>query len=386
MSCENTTVYITGFSNDIDEQNIIELFNERIKDNIEFTHIEQGKRKVLLISMVNPEIAQELVKEYNGIECFGRQLNISLDKDDVLTCHKLYVKGIDKLVEKEQFKSIMETYGTVISCNISLNKNKQSNGYGYVEFETEEECQKVLNSKGEIQKQIGDQNFVIEPFNKPASKYNCIYVTNIDSTVEDIDIIAYFSKFGEIEKKDKKIKCFFRFEPIHKKKNVFITYINEEDAIKAVNSPTENVLGKDIHIELYKSKKEKAQEKKENIASFIYCFTDQQSTENAICVAEENGWYVTRVVYKQQRRDNVETSKDFFKKVDSPPKDEDTSMDELYDNIYNYLVDSYNSTQINNIISSLKNHHSFSSIQRLFKEKISLFDRIIEQIVNHQML
>ncbi|GAB1221162.1 hypothetical protein ENUP19_0068G0013 [Entamoeba nuttalli] len=339
-----------------------------------------------------------------------------------------------KGVVENTLKNLLQHKNVCFEGNPILNKG----------IETEEECQKVLNSKGEIQKQIGDQNFVIGPFNKPANKYNCIYVTNIDSTVEDIDIIAYFSKFGEIEKKDKKIKCFFRFEPIHKKKNVFITYINEEDAIKAVNSPTENVLGKDIHIELYKSKKEKAQEKKENIASLykdynlkiefkkrskltrksiskyfkgcgkIYsihiqmhnqvptgtvfiCFTDQESTENAICVAEENGWYVTRVVYKQQRRDNVETSKDFFKKVDSPPKDffkkvdsppkdEDTSMDELYDNIYNYLVDSYNSTQINNIISSLKNHHSFTSIQRLFKEKISLFDRIIEQIVNHQML
>ncbi|BFU20893.1 RNA recognition motif domain containing protein [Entamoeba histolytica] len=161
----------------------------------------------------------------------------------------------------------METYGNVISCNISLNKNKQSNGYGYVEFETEEECQKVLDSKREIQKQIGDQNFIIEPFNKPVNKHNCIYVTNIDSTVEDIDIITYFSKFGEIEKKDKKIKCFFRLEQTLKKKNGFITYINEEDATKALNSPTENVLGKDIHIELYKSKKEKAQEKEENLTS-----------------------------------------------------------------------------------------------------------------------
>ncbi|EDR21811.1 hypothetical protein EDI_347720, partial [Entamoeba dispar SAW760] len=97
---------------------------------------------------------------------------------------------------------------------------------------------------------------------------NRIYVTNIDSTVDDIDIITYFSKFGEIEKKDLELKCSIRLELIHKKKNAFITYINEEDAISALSSPTKNVLGKgDIHIELWKSKKEQKQEIKQNIES-----------------------------------------------------------------------------------------------------------------------
>ncbi|EDR26606.1 hypothetical protein EDI_118380 [Entamoeba dispar SAW760] len=116
------------------------------------------------------------------------------------------------------------------------------------------------------------------------------------------------------------------------------------------------------------------------ITVFI-CFTDQQSTENAISLAEENKWDVIRAVDIQKRGGDNETPKEVsLQKIDKPQRDEDVLMNELCSNIYNYLVDFYNSSQIRKIISSLKDTHSFSSLQHLFKENHLAFDKVIQQI------
>lgn len=60
---------------------------------------------------------------------------------------KLFVGNLSYSITDDQFKALFATYGTIVSINIVKDKfSGRSKGFGFVEFEKEEEAQAAMQA------------------------------------------------------------------------------------------------------------------------------------------------------------------------------------------------------------------------------------------------
>lgn len=88
-------------------------------------------------------------------------------------------------------------YGKVKSAKISLNKDHESNKYGFVSFE-EIEHTKVAIEATQNSEEIQGQLYVIKDKKELNKIFNNIYVKNFPLEMKEDELKVIFTKFGEI--------------------------------------------------------------------------------------------------------------------------------------------------------------------------------------------
>ncbi len=80
---------------------------------------------------------------------------------------KLFVGNLSFDLTQDQFKNMFAAYGTVVSANIVIDKfSGRSKGFGFVEFENDEEAMKAmaeLNNSEQMGRNIAVKEAIIRP-------------------------------------------------------------------------------------------------------------------------------------------------------------------------------------------------------------------------------
>lgn len=117
----------------------------------------------------------------------------------------LVVKNLDKAVSDRQFFDFFLEFGPVLSSKISKEVNGESRGYGFVQFEREEDAKKVLDaSAAATLPNLGSQKVIVESFVNKTERVKSevpatnLYLKNFPPSWSKDDVEALFTPFGEL--------------------------------------------------------------------------------------------------------------------------------------------------------------------------------------------
>ncbi|KAL7711624.1 Polyadenylate-binding protein [Entamoeba marina] len=218
---------------------------------------EQNKMDscVGFITMDSHESADEVIKQLNGSELCDKKLRFTWDIKDAKARNandsNLYVKSIRKDLSIKGFDDAFRTYGSLLSTKLSTNEKGESNGYGYVRYVNSSDAKKVLEDKSvqeELKKQIGDENFVIEKYQKQKqSPYNTnIYIDNIDKDCDEKKFLEVIHSYGQILQAHQNMFA-FKYDEEHECYKAFVNFSNADDAKKAIDDLNgSNKFGKNV--------------------------------------------------------------------------------------------------------------------------------------------
>ncbi|CAO2834131.1 unnamed protein product [Amaranthus hypochondriacus] len=147
----------------------------------------------------------------------------------------VFIKNLDSSIDNKALYNRFATFGTILSCKVALNENGHSKGYGFVQFDQENEANDAINSlNGMVLK---EKEIYVGPFIRRekrygvngTSKFTNVYVKNLPESFTDEDIKRIFDCYGSItsavvmKDSNEKSKCFG-----------FVNFESDEDAAKAI--------------------------------------------------------------------------------------------------------------------------------------------------------
>ena len=144
------------------------------------------------------------------------------------------------VIDTKQLFDTFSTFGNILSCKVCVNSKRESLGYGFVHYETEESARLAIEKvDGKV---IAGERVSVSLFKSKQErggankyKYTNIYVKNLDGATTKEQLDTFFSKYGTITSsmvsttKDDKTKAFG-----------FINFQSPEEATAAVEA-TNNV-------------------------------------------------------------------------------------------------------------------------------------------------
>lgn len=152
--------------------------------------------------------------------------------------NNLIVRNLKKELTTQELQALFSGSGNIISCKISKNAKGMSEGFGFVQFSTEEECKKCIETFATttgLGKQYAQEgkDLLVDLFEKSEIRhknesYNNLYVKNIPEAWTNDDLSELFAKFGEVASAKVEMgtngvsKCFG-----------YVCYAEVEDAKKA---------------------------------------------------------------------------------------------------------------------------------------------------------
>jgi len=116
--------------------------------------------------------------------------------------NNLIVRNLRKDLTTQELQALFSGSGNIISCKISKNAKGTSEGFGFVQYSTEDECQVCIKSfadtpsSGEAYAIEGKQ-ILVDLFEKSEIRhktetYNNLYVKNMPEDYDDAKLTALF--------------------------------------------------------------------------------------------------------------------------------------------------------------------------------------------------
>ncbi|KAF9610791.1 hypothetical protein IFM89_024900 [Coptis chinensis] len=140
------------------------------------------------------------------------QINLIADSDP--TQRKLFIHGLGWETSSEKLGEYFSQYGEIEDCNVVTDKiTGKSKGYGFICFKTRKDAEKALKEpQKKIESrmtacQLASAGPVITNLQQPLqnnalnNEAMCrkIYVGNVHSDISSEKLLAFFTKYGEIE-------------------------------------------------------------------------------------------------------------------------------------------------------------------------------------------
>ncbi|XVF29887.1 hypothetical protein REPUB_Repub16aG0009200 [Reevesia pubescens] len=116
----------------------------------------------------------------------------------------VFIKNLDPAIDNKALYDTFAAFGNVLSCKVATDRNGQSKGFGYVQFENEEAAQnaiKRLNGMLINDKQVYVGQHVRRQERVPANvspKFTNVFVKNLSETTSDEDLKKVFGTYGTI--------------------------------------------------------------------------------------------------------------------------------------------------------------------------------------------
>lgn len=202
-------------------------------------------RGFAFISYQNIEDAKNAKEKLNYEKLDGFELRIYFKRNpsDFKPDANIYVKNIDKKVSTKKLEEACSEYGSVLSCTIRNDKQGNSLGYGYVQFEDKESASRALeNLNGFV---LGDDKIVVEKFVPQKNRKNTpknLYLKNFPQSWDKETIEKFiddnFKELGTItckgvyENKQGEVAKFY----------AFVAYEEDDSGSKAIEKFNEKKL------------------------------------------------------------------------------------------------------------------------------------------------
>ena len=179
----------------------------------------------------------------------------------------IFVNHLAKSIDNKQLYDTFSMFGNILSCKVAMNAKRDSLGYGFVHYESQESAdQAIQRVDGKV---IAGEKVRVESFKAKkersggsggkAFKYTNIFVKNLPAEMSKEDMEALFRQFGDITSsvisvdKENKARAFG-----------FINYATAEEATAAVDGAnTIDVDGKRLYVSRAQKKDEREKELRE---------------------------------------------------------------------------------------------------------------------------
>jgi len=225
------------------------------------------------------ESANQAIEKLNEKLIQGKQVYVGKfipsklrNKTDEPKWTNIYVKNLSKTVSEEKFRELFGAFGAITSAVLSVDEEKKSRGFGFINFGSHEEAKKAvdeMNGKeiegeqfyvGKAQKKSEREKELKAMFDKlkreRMSKYQGVnlFVKNLDDSIDDTQLREEFSSCGTITSakvmKDEKTGTSKGFG--------FVCFSSAEEATKAVTELNgKMILSKPIYVALAQRKEQR---------------------------------------------------------------------------------------------------------------------------------
>jgi len=212
---------------------------------IHFNKINHTPRYAF-ITYENHEDAERAIEELNYEEKDGIEMRIMWSKKNTekapVGMTNTVIKGLKPDVTNKLLSLAMSQFGNIFSCKVPL-VNEESTGYGYVNYQNEEDAKKAIEKNGENVlfvdgKELSvDGKLNIEYFHTNRNKTNeegnlgftNVYIKNFGDNLTDESLKELFLKYGQISS-----ASVMRNSNGSSKGFGFVDFVNHKDAVEAV--------------------------------------------------------------------------------------------------------------------------------------------------------
>jgi polyadenylate-binding protein len=116
----------------------------------------------------------------------------------------IFVKNLAPSIDNKSLYDTFSMFGNILSCKVSTNAKRESLGYGFVHYESDEAAQTAINRvDGKV---IAGQQVSVQPFRSKkergvesdAPSFTNLYLKNLPDDATEESVRALLGKFGEI--------------------------------------------------------------------------------------------------------------------------------------------------------------------------------------------
>lgn len=117
----------------------------------------------------------------------------------------IFVKNLAPSIDNKSLYDTFSMFGNILSCKVSTNAKRESLGYGFVHYESDEAAQTAIQRvDGKV---IAGQQVVVQPFRSKKERgvegnthvFTNVYVKNIPEDATEDEVRALFAKHGAIQ-------------------------------------------------------------------------------------------------------------------------------------------------------------------------------------------
>merc|ERR1719340_363935 len=179
----------------------------------------------------------------------------------------VFIKNLDKSIDNKAMYDTFSSFGNILSCKVAQDASGDSNGYGFVHFETEEAALQAIDKVNGML--LNDKKVFVGRFvprkergvelGEKAKRFTNVYVKNFNEAMTEEDLQKMFEKFG-------KITSLKLMKSDDDEKNKGFGFVSFEDAETAESACAElngtEVHGKTIYVGRAQKKAERQMELK----------------------------------------------------------------------------------------------------------------------------
>lgn len=204
----NASLYVGDLLADVVESNLYEIFSSvgsvasiRIcRDNVTRRSLGYG-----YVNFHNPEDAARAIDILNYERIKGRQCRIMWSQRDP-TLRKtgvgnVFVKNLDPSIDMQTLNDTFSTFGNILSCKVSTNKDGLSKGYGFVHFDSDEAANNAIKKANGLillSKAVAVEKYLRRNERRITSDWTNVYIKNFPLEWSEEKIIELFSEFGKV--------------------------------------------------------------------------------------------------------------------------------------------------------------------------------------------
>lgn len=113
----------------------------------------------------------------------------------------IFIKNLDKSIDNKQLFDTFSSFGKILSCKV-MTDGGVSRGFGFIHYEKQEEADlAILKVNNMI---LGTKQVYVGPFipkkHPTVTQFTNVYVKNLDSSIDDAQLISIFEVYGKITK------------------------------------------------------------------------------------------------------------------------------------------------------------------------------------------
>lgn len=115
----------------------------------------------------------------------------------------IFVKNLNSSIDNKSLYDTFSMFGNILSCKVSTNSKRESLGYGFVHYESDEAAQAAIaRVNGKV---IAGQKVIVQPFksknerggSNTAAIFTNVFVKNLAEEVTEAELSELFAKHGK---------------------------------------------------------------------------------------------------------------------------------------------------------------------------------------------
>ncbi|CAL0303039.1 unnamed protein product [Lupinus luteus] len=208
---QTASLYVGDLESNVNEGQLYDLFSQVAQVVSIRVCRDQTRRSSLGYAYVNfptPIDAANAMEHLNFTSLNGKPIRIMYSHRDPSVRKSgfanLFIKNLSTSIDNKGLHDTFASFGTILSCKLSVDTNGQSKGYGFVQFDNDESAQTAINKLNGMllnDKKVYVGLFVRRQERSPSNgsqKFTNVYVKNLSETYTDEDLKHLFGPYGAI--------------------------------------------------------------------------------------------------------------------------------------------------------------------------------------------